>query len=152
MNFEESNENNDNDKSEDIEDNNNKIIVINDEEQRMYITEDKYETYGQENTDIVSEEDDILINYEENLITIEENEEEDDSLNDNIESTGCVDQKNSKSEERVSSYSRSIIKHSGSGLERLEIIFDGKSYSHNTRRQFMMIKEKYNVNEDIVII
>ena len=27
------------------------------------------------------------------------------------------------------------------------MIFDGKSYSHNTHQKFMMIKEKYNVNE-----
>ena len=27
--------------------------------------------------------------------------------------------------------------------------FGGKSYSHNTDRKFMMIEEKYNVNEDV---
>ena len=27
--------------------------------------------------------------------------------------------------------------------------FDGQSYSHNTHRKFMMIKDKYNVNEDV---
>ena len=27
--------------------------------------------------------------------------------------------------------------------------FDGELYSHNTHRQFMIIKEKYNANEDV---
>ena len=27
--------------------------------------------------------------------------------------------------------------------------FDGKSYIHNTHWKFMIIKEKYNVNEDV---
>ena len=51
----------------------------------MYITEDKDAYDGQET--IANEEDNILMNYEGNLNTIGENEEEDDSLNDNTKST-----------------------------------------------------------------
>ena len=51
----------------------------------MYITEDGDESDDQENTDISNEECDVLMNDEEKLSTIEENEEEYDSLNDDIE-------------------------------------------------------------------
>ena len=29
------------------------------------------------------------------------------------------------------------------------MIFDGQSYSHNTHQKFMMIRKKYEVNEDV---
>ena len=89
------------------------------------------------------------MNDGENIGTIEENEEEDDSLNKDIESTGSEERKILESEERVSSHGRPVRENSGSGLECLEISFYGKSYSHNTHQQFMMIKEKYKVNEDV---
>ena len=53
----------------------------------MYITEDENEYDYQGNTDISNVEDGVLMNDEDNLSTIEENEEEDGSLNDGIEST-----------------------------------------------------------------
>ena len=115
----------------------------------MYITEDEDESDDQENTDIAKKEDDFLLNYEDNLSTIEENEEEDDSLNHDIESTGSEEHESPESEERVSSHGRPVRENSGSGVECLEISFDGKSYSHNNHRQFMMIKQKYNVNDYI---
>ena len=77
------------------------------------------------NIDITNEEDDILMNDEENLSTIEENEEEDDSLNNNIESTEIEDRKILEIEKRVSSHGRHVRGNYGSGLERLEISFDG---------------------------
>ena len=52
----------------------------------MYITEDKDESDKPENNDIANEEDDNLMDDEENLSTIEENEEEGDSFNDDIKS------------------------------------------------------------------
>ena len=58
------------------------------------------------------------MNDEENLSTIEENGEEDDSLNNDIESK--------ESEEHVSAHGRPVRENSGSGVERLEIIFDGQ--------------------------
>ena len=115
----------------------------------MYITEDEDESDVQENTYIANEEDDVLINDEENLGSIEENEEEDDNINNGIKSTESEERKSSEIEERVSSYGRPTRENSGSGVERLEMSFYGNSYSHNTHRQFMMIKEKYNVNEDV---
>ena len=39
----------------------------------MYITEYEDESYGQENTDVSNEEDEVLMNDEEHLSTIEEN-------------------------------------------------------------------------------
>ena len=42
------------------------------------------------------------MNDEENLSTIEENEEEDDSINNDIEPTGIEERKISESKERVS--------------------------------------------------
>ena len=61
---------------------------------------------------------------------------------------GCEERKSSESEERVSAHGRPIRENYGYGVERLEMSFDGKSYSHNIRRQFMMTKDKYNVNYD----
>ena len=42
-----------------------------------------------------------MINDEENLSTTEENEEEADSINDNIKSMGSEERKSSENEERV---------------------------------------------------
>ena len=53
------------------------------------------------------------------------------------------------SKERVSSHGRSVIEHYGSVVERLEMSFYVKSFSHNTHCQFIIIKEKYNINEDV---
>ena len=89
------------------------------------------------------------MNDEENLSTIEENEEEDDSLNNDTELTESEERKISEIEESVSSHGIYVKENSGSGVERLEMSFYGKSYSHNTHCKFMMIKEKYNVNEDV---
>ena len=82
------------------------------------------------------------MNDEENLSTIEENEEEDDSLNNDTELTESEERKISEIEERVSSHGIYVKENSGSGVERLEMIFYGKSYSHNTHRKCMIIKEK----------
>ena len=46
-------------------------------------------------------------------------------------------------------HGRPVIENTGPGVEPIEMSFDGKSYSHNTHWQFIMIKEKYNVNEDV---
>ena len=51
--------------------------------------------------------------------------------------------------ESVSSHGIPVRENTGSGVERLVMSFDGKSYSHNTHQKFMIIKEKYNVNEDV---
>ena len=67
------------------------------------------------------------MNDEENLNTIEENEEEGDSLNDDIESTESEETESSESEEPVSSYGRPVRENVGSGVERLEMSFDGQS-------------------------
>ena len=50
----------------------------------MYITEDENESDDQENTDTANEKGDVLMNDEDILTAIEENEEEDDSLNADI--------------------------------------------------------------------
>ena len=115
----------------------------------MYITEDENESDDQENTDTTNEKGDVLMNDEDILTAIEENEEEDDSLNNDIESRGSEERKSSDSEERVSSHGRPVRENAGSGVERLEMGIDGKSYSHNTHRQFMIIREKYNADEDV---
>ena len=115
----------------------------------MYITEDEDEYDDQENTDIANEEDVVLMNDEENLSIIEENEEEYVSLNDDVESTGSEERNNLESEEHVSSNGRPVGKNAKSGVERLEISFNEKSYSHNTHWKLMMIRENYIVNEDV---
>ena len=117
-------------------------MELSNEEQCMNINEEKDEYDEQKNIDIANEEYDVLINDEENLNTIEENEWEYDSLNDDIESTESEEHKSSEIEERISSHGIPVRENSGSGVERLEISLDGKSYSHNTHWQFNMIKRE----------
>ena len=74
----------------------------------MVITEDKDESGDRENTNIANEENDVLMNDEEILSNIEENEEEDDSLNADIKSTGTEDSKGSEKKERVSSHGKPV--------------------------------------------
>ena len=56
------------------------------------------------------------MNDEVNSSTIEENEEENDSLNNNIESTDIEEREISKTKERVSSHGRPVRGNSGSGV------------------------------------
>ena len=63
---------------------------------------------------------------EENLSTIEENEEEDGTLNDDIESTESEEHESSENEECISSNGIPVRQNYGSGIERLEMIFDGQ--------------------------
>ena len=44
---------------------------------------------------------------------------------------------------------RTIRSNYGTGVDSLEISFDGKSYVHGQHFQFLMIKEKYDTSKDI---
>ena len=66
------------------------------------------------------------MNDEENLSAIEENEEEDNSLNDDIKSREIEERKIPESEERISLHGRPVRENYGSVVEPLEISFDGK--------------------------
>ena len=44
---------------------------------------------------------------------------------------------------------RPRISNSGTGVDRLEMSFDGKSYVHGQHSQLLMIEEKYDTSKDI---
>ena len=50
-------------------------------------------------------------------------------------------------EEEFSSRSRCTA--AGRGLDRLEMSFDGKMYTHGRQRQFLTVKKDYDINQDM---
>ena len=46
-------------------------------------------------------------------------------------------------------HGRPVIENTGPGVEPIEMSFDGTWVDHVSHRKFMMIKEKYNINEDV---
>ena len=51
--------------------------------------------------------------------------------------------------ENDQSMERPRISNSGTGVDRLEMSFDGKRYVHGQHSQLLMIEEKYDTSKDI---
>ena len=56
-----------------------------------------------------------------------------------------------ENEERNQSMERPRRSDSGTGVDRLEMIFDGKIYVHGKHLQLLTMKEKYDTSKDIDI-
>ena len=54
-----------------------------------------------------------------------------------------------ESEVRGQSMEHPRISNAGTGVDTLEMNFDGKSYVHGQHHQFLMMKEKYDTSKDI---
>ena len=54
-----------------------------------------------------------------------------------------------ENEERYQSMKSLIWSNAGTGVDRLEISFDGKIYVHGQHRQFLMMEDKYDTSKDI---
>jgi hypothetical protein len=122
------------------------------ENEQIYITEDE-EDNDIDNTNIEQEEDDDIMHESDDVLPpinehVEERSEDSDSTSTN-ETTESKERESTESEERTYANQRPRRENAGLGVDTLEMSFDGKSYTHGRHRQFMMVKENYDINQDM---
>jgi hypothetical protein len=95
----------------------------------------------------VDAENEERVNYDEDGIP-NFNVTDDDFIEAEREQSTESAQQNEHTEQ-LQQEARPVRNLAGRGVSRLQMTFDGKSYSHTKQRQFLMMKEKYDINHDM---
>jgi hypothetical protein len=75
-----------------------------------------------------------------------DNEDTPDKIKERVTNEG-IQERAEEIEERTQKEARPV--RNRSGVSRLQMTFDGKSYTHTKHRQFLMMKEKYDIHQDM---
>ena len=143
-----------------LQDNTNDAMIASEvEETDIDPNDDDDDDVPQNDTD---DDDEVMVDTNIPLDVIEEEEDNICEFIENEERIGDDDTELIENEERVAptveneernsdnnTSTRPRRTNAGQGIDRLEMSFDGKLYTHRKHRQFLMTKEKYDINKDM---
>jgi hypothetical protein len=149
------------------------IVAANALDHNIYMTDNESENEEKDNEEISNEDDDRLMQDPINDLGIIQEDtnssndgisessddgshfETEERVSESVENEERVDmgetqstENEERAEESTQATMRPVRSNAGTGVNRLEMSFDGKMYTHSKHRQFLMMKEKYNKAND----
>ena len=139
------------------------LIANANETDNIYVTDNENEQDIRDNEEIDQHDDDSLMDDPHNDLGIDQEEmsnsvDTEERIEDSVETEERVhddngDTQSMENEERaeppLQATMRPVRRNAGTGIDRLEMSFAGKMYSHSKHKQFLMFKAKYDNQNDM---
>lgn len=144
---------------------NHDVVVISEDEPDNCLEDDTVTNFEEENNEKVQSDDDDSVMNEVDGNSIDYNNSgaanADDDAQDNTDAFVAYSEQEEENEEQASveqindvineeNYNtRPRRTNAGTGVDRLQMSFDGKAYTHEKERQFLIVDEDYNKDKDM---